>query len=104
MKSGKLKTLELLVKRLRLSWHFSCMNFKVKSKLMYINVPFRVEYVDSFGRSKMCLRKDLPQMKEKDGKVKLKSLEERWASILLYIFMPIVRTKKNKIVLFLSFL
>ena len=43
-------------------------------------------------------------MKEKDGKVKLKSLEERWASILLYIFMPIVRTNTSKIVLFLSFL
>ena len=41
-----------------------------------------VEYVDSFGRSKMCLRKDLPQMKEKDEKVKLKSLEESKLTLL----------------------
>ena len=36
----------------------------------------------------MCLRKDLPQMKGKDEKVKLKSLEERLAfySCLLYFF------------------
>ncbi|XP_028413136.1 coiled-coil domain-containing protein 174-like [Dendronephthya gigantea] len=41
-----------------------------------------VEYVDSFGRSKMCLRKDLPLMKEKDENVKLKSLEESKLTLL----------------------
>lgn len=42
-------------------------------------VVCRVEYVDSFGRSKMCLRKDLPEMKKKDENVRMKSLEERLA-------------------------
>ena len=44
----------------------------------------RVEYVDAFGRSKMCLRKDLPEMKKKDEKVKMKSSEERLAFSLLF--------------------
>lgn len=33
-------------------------------------LSFRVDYVDSFGRSRKCLRQDLPIMQQKDTKIK----------------------------------
>ena len=31
------------------------------------NVAYRVEYTDAFGRSRKCLRKDLPELEENDN-------------------------------------
>ncbi|XP_046847782.1 coiled-coil domain-containing protein 174-like [Xenia sp. Carnegie-2017] len=41
-----------------------------------------VEYTDAFGRSKMCMKKDLEAMKEKDKQVKLKSTEDSNKTLL----------------------
>jgi hypothetical protein len=40
-----------------------------KTHMLNLTVLFRVEYTDSLGRSRLCLRKDLPHMQEIDKSI-----------------------------------
>ena len=46
-----------------------------------------MEYVDSFGRSRSCLRKDLPQFMQLDQQMEEKKEErKRWRNRFVCIF------------------
>ena len=45
---------------------FSCLARYGHMLLHSRNVAYRVEYTDAFGRSRKCLRKDLPELEEND--------------------------------------
>ena len=51
------------------------------------NYAYRVEYTDSFGRSRKCLRKDLPELEKNDNQ--LMSKRERWRKVVYYIYMKL---------------